>query len=55
MRNDQLSNVPWVFTSFPSDTFKMAVGSALLDYVQGDKKWDDVKKTVKDKWKSEQS
>lgn len=55
MRNDQLTNVPWVFTSFPSDTFKMAVGSALLDYVQGDKKWDDVKKTVKDKWKSEQS
>lgn len=55
MRNEELTTVPWVFTSFPSDRFKTAVGSALLDYVQGDKKWEEVRKTVKDKWKSEQS
>ena len=55
MRNDELTTVPWVFNAFPSDTFKTAVGSALLDYVQGDKKWEEVRKTVKDKWKSEQS
>lgn len=55
MRNDELTTVPWVFNAFPSDTFKTAVGSALLDYVQGDKKWEEVRKTVKDKWKSEKS
>lgn len=55
MRNEELTTVPWVFNAFPSETFKTAVGSALLDYVQGDKKWDEVRKTVKDKWKSEQS
>ncbi len=53
MRDDTYTAVPWIFTSFPSDTFKKEVGSSLLEYVQGDKKWDDVKKTVTDKWKSE--
>ncbi|MBP3705824.1 MAG: carbohydrate ABC transporter substrate-binding protein, partial [Clostridia bacterium] len=55
MRDEELTTVPWVFTSFPSDTFKTTVGSALLDYVQGDKKWEQVRKAVKDTWKSEQS
>ena len=53
MRNDNLNTVPWIFTSFPNENFKTQVGSSLLDYVQGDKKWEDVEKTVKDKWKSE--
>ncbi len=48
-------NVPWIFTSFPSDTFKTEVGSSLLDYVQGEKKWEDVLNTVKSKWKSERN
>ena len=52
--NDQSNTtVPWIFTAFPSDVFKTDVGSALLDYVQGNKSWDDVEKTVKDSWKSE--
>lgn len=53
MRDDNLKAVPWIFTSFPSETFKTEVGNSLLEYVQGDKTYEDVSKTVKDKWKSE--
>lgn len=45
--------VPWIFTAFPSENFKKATGSALLDYVQGAKNWEEVKNTVITKWKSE--
>ncbi len=52
--NDQNSvTVPWVFTAFPSDVFKTQVGGDLLEYVQGNKKWDELEKTVKSSWKSE--
>ncbi|MBP3599448.1 MAG: ABC transporter substrate-binding protein [Clostridia bacterium] len=53
MADDSVKNIPWAFTAFPSDAFKKEVGSALLDYVQGEKKWEDVKKIITDKWKSE--
>ena len=53
MSNADLRNIPWVFTAFPSEAFKKDVGSSLLDYAQGDKKWEDVEKTVISKWKSE--
>lgn len=53
MRDDNFKTVPWIFTSFPSETFKTSVGSALLDYVQGDKDWKNISDTVKTKWKSE--
>ena len=53
MNDSSVKTVPWIFTSFPSETFKTEFGSALLDYVQGTKSWSDVEKTVKDKWKSE--
>ncbi len=53
MNDDSLKNIPWAFSAFPSDAFKKEVGSALLDYVQGEKKWEDVKHAVADKWKSE--
>lgn len=43
--------IPWVFTAFPSENFKRQVGSSLLDYVQGAKSWDQVKKIVIDSWK----
>lgn len=52
--NDQNSQtIPWIFTAFPSEEFKSDVGSALLDYVQGDMDWAQVEKTITDKWKSE--
>lgn len=55
MNDDSLKNIPWVFTGFPSEAFKKDTGSALLDYVQGDKKWEDVRKIITDKWKSERA
>lgn len=53
MNDDNYISVPWIFTAFPSDEFKKAVGNSLLDYAQGSKKWEEVAKTVKSKWKSE--
>ena len=53
MRSDEYTTIPWIFTSFPSDTFKTEVGNALLEYVQGSRSYDEVKKTVIDTWKSE--
>ncbi len=53
MKDKDIKNIPWAFTAFPSDSFKREVGNGLLEYVQGDKKWEEtVKNTVK-KWKSE--
>lgn len=55
MNDSEVTSVPWIFTSFPSDTYKAEVGSALLDYVQGSKKWEDVSKVIIDTWKSERT
>lgn len=53
MKDDSVKNIPWAFSAFPSDEFKREVGSALLDYAQGDKKWDEIKDIIINKWKSE--
>ena len=53
MEKDGITSVPWNFTLFPSQTFKDNFGSALLQYVQGTKTFDQVKKQVVDDWKSE--
>jgi len=53
MSNTKLTNVPWNFTVFPSQNFKNNFGAALLQYAQGSKQWDDVKKLVIDQWKAE--
>ena len=53
MNDGNITAIPWVFASFPSDIYKSNVGSALLDYVQGDKKWEEVYSVIKDNWKSE--
>lgn len=55
MNDEGLVSVPWIFTSFPSEKYKTAVGSALLEYVQGNISYDEVEKTIKDQWKSERS
>ncbi len=51
--NSDLENIPWAFTVFPSTTFKNDFGSALLQYAQGTKTWDQVVQLVKDRWKEE--
>ncbi len=53
LASDETDVVPWIFTAFPSENFKKETGSALLDYVQGTKTWDEVKRVISDKWKSE--
>lgn len=53
MKDESLKTVPWVFSAFPSDTFKKDTGNALLDYAQGKKKWDEVKDAVVKSWKKE--
>ena len=55
MSDGNVQNIPWIFTAFPSEAFKKEVGNSLLDYAQGNKKWDEVEKTVISKWKSERS
>ena len=55
MKDDSVKNITWICTGFPSEAFKKEVGSSLLDYVQGDKKWEDVRKSITDKWKSERA
>jgi raffinose/stachyose/melibiose transport system substrate-binding protein len=45
--------IPWIFTGFPSENFKKETGNALLEYVQGAKKWEEVRDIVINKWKSE--
>lgn len=55
MNDDTKQTIPWIFTSFPSDTFKTEVGGVLLEYVQGNKTYEDVENTVKSMWKSERT
>lgn len=49
------TTVEWAFNSFPSQEFKDDFGNALLEYVQGTKSFDDVKKVTVDGWKSAKS
>lgn len=53
MNNADVTTIPWNFTVFPSATFKADFGAALLQYAQGTKNWDDVKKLFVERWKSE--
>ena len=53
MKDDNYYNIDWNFTTFPSQQFKDDFGAALLEYCNGNKTWDDVKKLVVDEWASE--
>ena len=53
MNNGDVTTIPWNFTVFPSATFKSDFGAALLQYAQGTKSWDNVKKLFVERWKSE--
>lgn len=46
-------SVAWNFTLFPSQAFKDAFGSDLLQYCQGTKDWNTVASNVVKNWKSE--
>ncbi len=53
MNKDNIQTIPWNFTVFPSQTFKSDFGSALLQYSQGTKNWNEVKSIFVQRWKSE--
>lgn len=53
MDNESLTSVSWNFTSFPSQTFKDDYGASLLEYITGNKEWDNVVEDCKAEWKSE--
>jgi raffinose/stachyose/melibiose transport system substrate-binding protein len=50
-----VTNVPWNFTVFPSQTFKDNFGAALLQYAQGNLEWDELVTRVVNDWKTEKS
>ncbi len=53
MKKDNVKNIAWNFTVFPSQTFKDNFGAALLSYAQGTKTFDEVKASVISDWKKE--
>ena len=53
MRREDTETIPWVFSIFPSQNFKNDFGSALLQYAQGTKTWEDVKQIFVTRWKEE--
>ncbi len=55
MSKEGATNVAWNFTVFPNQNFKNNFGAALLQYAQGNKKWDEVKTQVVNDWKTESS
>lgn len=50
---ENVKSIPWHFTVFPSANFKNDFGAALLQYSQGSKNWDDVKRLFVDRWAAE--
>ncbi len=53
MEKKDIKSVPWIFTSFPSETFKQDFSSVLLQYAQGSADWNKVVQTVQSAWKNE--
>lgn len=53
MNDEELVNPGWVYTTFPSQTWKDDFGAALLEYAQGTKIWDEVKAGAVEEWASE--
>lgn len=53
LNDSEKKTIPFVFASFPNETFKSDVGSALLSYVQGDIDYEQVAKSIADSWKKE--
>ncbi|AWE43076.1 MULTISPECIES: ABC transporter substrate-binding protein [unclassified Actinobaculum] len=53
MNNDDLYNVTWVFTVFPSQDFKNQLGQHLSQYATGQEEWSDVMEYFTSAWTSE--
>jgi len=55
MNDDTKTRVPWIFATFPSQTFKDEFGASLLQYAQGSKDWDTVVLEMKVGWAAEKA
>ncbi len=53
MNDPEKQNIDWIFTVFPSDNFKKTLGSALLQYAQGNADWEQVSDTFRREWERE--
>ncbi len=53
LNKTDVTNIPWNFTVFPSQTYKEGFGAALLNYAKGTMTWEQVKKYAVDEWKKE--
>ena len=53
MNKEKINTIPWNFTVFPSLAFKNDFGSALLQYAQGTKNWNEVKDVFTNRWRTE--
>lgn len=53
MNDDERTNLTWVFSTFPSQTFKDDFGASLLEYAQGNKEWKSVVSDMTDSWAAE--
>ena len=55
MNKENIKNIPWNFTLFPSANFKETFGADLLKYSQGKETWENVVNNFKTNWKKEWS
>lgn len=55
MSDDSLTSVTWNFTAFPNQIFKDEVGQSLLDYLKGEKEWEQVITDLKAGWTREKT
>lgn len=55
MSNDELYNVAWNFTTFPSKNFKNSFADALTQYATGQMEWADVETIFVDEWAAEKA
>ena len=53
MSDKDKTTVPWVFTTFPSQTFKEDFGAALSQYAAGQMEWNKVVEIFTTEWKAE--
>ena len=53
MNKPGLTSVAWTFSAIPSEEWKNRVGSAILNYFEGNADWASVENTVKTEWTSE--
>ncbi|MDD7770024.1 ABC transporter substrate-binding protein [Suipraeoptans intestinalis] len=55
MADENKANVPWNFTTMPSQTWKDDFGASLLEYAQGSKEWDKVVSDMTEEWATEKA